>query len=106
MGIVGHIVLLFLSLLLIVSLFIKNRWGAKNYILKNVVGIYILCLGLLSVMKAFTNGMEEGLYLGFVGLVIAFLALFVFRKNYRLSFRLNIIGIVISTIAVYFSYMN
>lgn len=106
MGILGLVILIALSLILICSLVFKNGWGAKNYLMKNIAGIYVFCLGLLSVMKATTNGMEEGIYLGFLGLIISILTLFVFKKNYKMSLRLNILGIIVVTVATYFSYMN
>ncbi|MEG0250326.1 MAG: hypothetical protein RR561_05640 [Peptostreptococcus sp.] len=101
----GLIILILLSLFAIYCMVGKNGRGVKNYIIRNTVGVYVMILGLLSILKS-NLGLIQGFYFGLVTFVISILTLFVFKKDYKKCQILNIIGIVIGTIATHFAYIR
>ncbi|WP_101772968.1 hypothetical protein [Peptostreptococcus faecalis] len=105
MSISGTIILIAMSLFAIYCMVGKNGRGYKNYVIRNSVGVYILILGLLSILRS-GNGLIQSLYLGLFSVLLAFLSLIIFKKEPKRCQILNIIGIVVSTYATYLSYIN
>lgn len=105
MSLSGLIVLILFSLFAIYCMIGKNGRGVKNYIIRNTVSVYVMILGLLSIIKS-NLGLIQGFYLGLVTFFISILTLFVFKKDYKKCQILNIIAIVIGTVATYFAYIR
>ncbi|MDD7182801.1 MAG: hypothetical protein SPG13_03775 [Peptostreptococcus porci] len=98
--------LIILGILLVFFLYccISNTL-AKNYVVRNVVGIYVLILGILSVIRS-ASGVIHGFYLGIVAIILSFLSLIVFKKDYNKCRIINIIALIISSIGTYFAYIR
>lgn len=97
-----------LTLLSLIALYCMNGQGGRgvnNNIIRNAIGIYILILGLISLTKI-GSGLIQGFYLGVSSVVISVLSLFILKNNYKQCRILNSLGIIIATLATYFSYMN
>ncbi len=105
MSLAGRIILILLSLFAIYCMVGKNGRGVRNYIIRHTVAIYVMILGLLSILKS-SLGLIQGFYFGIAALAISILTLFVFKKDYKKCQILNILGIIIGTIATHFAYIR
>ena len=105
MSLTGMIVLILLSAFAAYCMLGKNGKGAENYIIRNTIGVYVMILGLLSIIKS-NLGLIQGFYLGIVTLIISVLSLFVFKRDYKKCQILNVIGIIVGVIATYFAYIR
>lgn len=98
--------LIILGILLVFFLYcIISKTLAKNYVVRNVVGIYILILGLLSIIRS-SEGVIHGFYLGIISVIISGLSLIIFKKDYKKCQILNAIGILVASIGTYFAYIR
>ncbi len=105
MSLVGLIFLLLLSAFAIYCMIGQQGRGAKNYIIRNTVGVYVMILGILAILKS-NSGLVQAFYLGLITFIISIMSLFVFKRNYKRCQILNIVGILIGIIASYISYIR
>lgn len=101
----GLIILLIVSLFAIYCMVGEKGRGVNNYVIRIYVSIYVLILGMLAILRS-SSGLIQGFYAGILALVIAILSLFVFKRDYKKCQILNILGIIVGTIATYYSYLN
>lgn len=105
MAISSMVILIPLSLFAIYCMLGKNGRGARNYIIRTTIGIYVLVLGTLSILKSNT-GLQEAIYFGVAAVVLSILSLFVFKNDYEKCKIINVIGVILGTIATFLSYIT
>lgn len=101
----GLVILVILSLVVVGFVIGKNGKGANNYIVRNTAAVYSLILSLLAIVKS-NQGMIQGFYMGVLAFILGFLVLTVYKKRYDFCRILLIVGIVLATVATYFSYIK
>ena len=100
---IGLIILIIISLIAAYSMIAGKGRGVNNYIVRNIVGVYILILGLLSILRS-NLGLIQGFYLGIAAVVISIITLFIIKRDFSKTKYLNLLGIAIGVLAMYFSY--